>query len=194
MNIIERIKGILVKPKEEWLVINGESTSSSALVINYLLPLAVIAALATFFGFFFALPSGFIKIGIYYAIFALISLVVAVYATAYITDALAPSFASEKNINKSTQLVVYSATPVFVGALLGLLPRISWLGLLAGAIYSIYLLFLGIPVLKKTPEDKTPIYLIVILLSAGIIHWLVGYILAKLFASSLGYGIFMAPF
>lgn len=189
MNIIERVKNILVKPKEEWLVINNESHSGMPLVITYLLPLAIISAAATFVGHAFLIRFGSIKFGLIWALIGLVQMVAAVYINSLVTDALAPSFASEKNMSKSIQLVVYAATPSLIGGILNLVPGIGWLGILAGGIYSIYLIYLGLPVLKKTPEDKVPIYLIVIILILAVLYWLIGYILMRVFWSSLGYGI-----
>jgi Yip1-like protein len=185
MNIIERVKSILVKPKQEWLVINGESTSASNLAINYLLPLAIVAALATFIGVAFIMTYGSTKLGMFVALRLFVSLIVAVYVAGYIADAVAPSFGSEKNLNKSMQLVGYSATPIFIACIIGLFPDLLWLGLVLGSVFAIYLLFLGLPVLKKTPEDKIPIYLIVIVLSEGVVYWLANYIITRIFFSSM---------
>jgi hypothetical protein len=185
MNIVDRVKNILMKPKEEWQVINTETTPTPTLITTYLLPLAVLAAIASFIGYGFVYGAGSVKFGLIYALIALVQIVLAVYINAFVTDALAPSFASEKNMIKSAQLVVYAATPGYIGSLFNIIPAIGWLGSLAGGIYSIYLLYLGIPVLKKTPEDKVPIYLIVIILVLIVIYWLISYIILRIFWSTL---------
>ena len=185
MNLIERVKNMLTKPKEEWQVINGETLSGMPLIMSYLLPLAAAAAIASFIGYSFLFHGGIgIQAGLIYAIIAFLQLIISVYVCALVTDALAPSFASDKNLSKSIQLVVYAATPAYVGALLNIIPVIGWLGSLVGGIYSIYLLYLGLPVLKKTPVDKAPIYLIVIILVLIIIYWLVSYIILRMFWST----------
>lgn len=191
MNLIDRVKNLLTKPKEEWQVINTETNSGMPLIVSYLVPLAALAAVASFIGYAFLFHGGWgVKAGLIYALIAFLQLVLAVYINAYVTDALAPSFASEKNLNKSIQLVVYAATPAYVGGLLNIFPVIGWLGSLAGAIYSIYLLYIGLPIMKKTPEDKVPIYLIVIILVLAVIYWLISYIILKIFWSSLGVGLY----
>ena len=56
MNLIERAKNILVTPKTEWDVVNGESATPMSLLMGYVLPLAVVAALGTLLkGFHLAL-------------------------------------------------------------------------------------------------------------------------------------------
>ena len=185
MNIVDRVKNILIDPKKEWQVINTETTPTPTLITTYLLPLALLAAVASFIGYGFIYGGGSVKYGLIYALIALVQIVLAVYINAFVTDALAPSFASEKNMIKSAQLVVYAATPGYIGSLLNIIPAIGWLGSLAGGIYSIYLLYIGRPVLKKTPEDKVPIYLIVIILVLIVIYWLISYIILRIFWSTL---------
>jgi uncharacterized protein (DUF2062 family) len=74
---------------------------------------------------------------------------------------LAPSFNSEKNMGKSAQLVAYSGTPSYIGSFLSFIPVIGLLISIAAWVYGIYLMYLGIGPLKKTPEDKKVVYLIV---------------------------------
>jgi len=51
MNIVERVKNILVTPKTEWDVIAAEATPPKQLIISYVLPLAAIAAIAGFISY-----------------------------------------------------------------------------------------------------------------------------------------------
>ena len=47
---MDRIKGICLKPKDEWQVIAGETSTTADLLKNYALPLAAIGAAASFIG------------------------------------------------------------------------------------------------------------------------------------------------
>ena len=78
------------------------------------------------------------------------------------------------------QVVVYSSTPVYVGAILNIIPGIGWLFILLGGIYSLYLMYLALPILKKTPEDRVPIYMIATIVIQAIIYWILGYILMRI--------------
>ncbi|HRZ22392.1 MAG TPA: hypothetical protein P5184_12040, partial [Bacteroidales bacterium] len=51
MNLIERAKNILFKPKDEWKVIAAEEPNTQSLIFSYVLPLALIPAVARFIGF-----------------------------------------------------------------------------------------------------------------------------------------------
>ena len=161
MNLIDRVKNILLTPKTEWEVINGESATPQSLLMGYVLPLAVVAAAGSLLkGLLFGGVYGFT----YYIIGAVIAFVVqivAFYISVYVIDMLAPSFASEKDLGKSAQLVAYSGTPSYIAALLSFIPFLSILIALAGWVYGIYLTYLGLGPLKKTPEDKKIVYMII---------------------------------
>ena len=50
MNIVDRVKKILMSPKTEWEVISAEASNNQQLVVGYVLPLAAVAAVASFIG------------------------------------------------------------------------------------------------------------------------------------------------
>ena len=162
MNIIDRVKNILLTPKTEWEVINGETATPISLLTSYVLPLAVVGSLGGILGFFVfgGLAGAAFAIGT--AIIGLVVTAIAFVISSHIVDALAPSFESEKNLTKSAQLVAYSSTATAVAGLLSFIPIIGWLIALAGWGYGAYLMYLGIGSLKKTKEDKKIIYVIVI--------------------------------
>ncbi len=189
MPLIDRVKKLLLSPKTEWETINGESLSGFPLITSYLLPLALAASLATLIGFGFLAGGLGLRYGISMAVIMFVQLIAGIYINALVTDALAPTFSSEKNLDKSIQLVVYAATPFYIGSLLNVIPFIGWLGTIAGLIYSVYLFYLGIPVLKKTPEVKVPVYLLAIILILLVVGWIIRMILFRLFFFSMMGGI-----
>jgi len=48
MEIIERVKSIILKPKEEWVIIEAENAPHSKVFFGHLLPMALIPAIAKF--------------------------------------------------------------------------------------------------------------------------------------------------
>lgn len=187
MNIIDRVKNILITPKTEWQVINGETATPQSLLMGYVLPLAIIASLGSLLkGFLFAGTLG-LKFFIISAIIAFISTMVAYYITVIVVDMLAPSFASEKDMGKSAQLVAYSATPSYVGALLSFIPVIGWLIALAAWAYGVYLMYLGIGPLKKTPEDKKVVYMVVAYLIMIALYFVLAAILGAILFAAMGF-------
>lgn len=189
MNLVDRIKNILTTPKTEWLVVNTESATPQSLLIGYVLPLAILASLGQLLKGLWVSSSLF---GHSYFVWAtllgFISLIISFYISIYVIDMLAPSFSSEKNLNKSAQLVAYSNTPVWIAGLLSFIPFIGWLFLIAGWLYSIYLFYMGLGILKNTPEDKKIIFMVVAFIVMVAISIIVNAILMAIFVSSGSFG------
>ncbi len=193
MNIVERAKKIILQPKNEWIVIQEENSDVSQIVISYLLPLALIPAVASFIGY------GFIGIdlplvghvqsvswGIKQAAVSLITTVGGALLTAFIIDALAPNFGAVKNFNKAVQLVVYAYTPAMVAGILLILPSLSIIAALAG-IYGLYLLYLGIVPLMKAPQDKATGYFIVSLIVTILVFAILSSVLGTIIIGNIFY-------
>jgi F0F1-type ATP synthase assembly protein I len=188
MNLIERVKNILVTPKTEWEVINGETASPMSLLTSYVLPLAIVASVGSILKYFFfsttlGMGSSFM-IGM--ALVGFIASVISFYLSAIIIDMLAPSFSSEKDLNKSAQLVAYSGTPSYIAGLLSFIPIIGGLLAFAAWGYGIYLMYLGIGPLKKTPEDKKIVYMLVAFAIMIVIYLVIAAILGAVVLSTLG--------
>lgn len=194
MNLIERAKNIIAKPKVEWDVIATEDTSLKNLITSYVIPFALISAIATFIGFGFIGKDTIlfgriasVKAGIAEGILVLVAAILSVIILAYIIDFLAPNFGSEKNINKSAQLVAYSNTPVWIASILNIYPSMLLAVIsLAASIYGIYVWYLGLGPLKKTPEDKKVTYIIVSILVIILAYFLIALILGPIIYSLFG--------
>ena len=186
MNLIERVKNILITPKTEWEVINGETATTQSLLMGYVLPLAIIAAIGPLLsGLLFAGMLG-LKFFIVTAAIAFIASIIAFYVSVIIIDMLAPSFGSEKNMGKSAQLVSYAGTPSYIGGLLSFIPVIGMLVSLAAWAYGIYLMYIGIGPLKKTPEDKKVVYMVVAFLIMIVLYFVVTAILGAILFAAMG--------
>ncbi|GAB3009034.1 hypothetical protein GCM10027051_07200 [Niabella terrae] len=184
MNLIDRVKNILTEPKLEWEKIKAEEATLQSLLTGYVIPLSLLAGLANFLKYIvFSSIFGF-TYGIAYTLFAVLATIVVFVIATYIIDALAPSFKSEKNLNRSAQLVAYAGTAGYVASLFSFIPFLGGLLALAGAVYSIYLFYLGLTPMKKTPEDQKVIYIVVyILVSWAIYMVLMGVVAGVLFSS-----------
>lgn len=189
MNIVDRAKNILFTPKTEWLVVDKEQTNSTILLTSYILPMLAIGAMATFIGqgligenVGFGANTASVKAGLIGALLYVVLSVVTAFIVAVAIDALAPSFESEKNWNKSFQLAAYSLTASYVGAVFLIFPALNIIVILC-TIYCIYQLYTGIPVMKKTAADKQVPYLAVVILITVVAVILVGIIEAKIIQS-----------
>ena len=191
MNAIDRAKNIIISPVKEWDVIALETPNTGQIISSYVLLLAGAAAVAAFIGYgFIGFNSGFTRVnginwGIYHALSVLVEAIVGVFIGALVIDALAPSFGSEKNMARSVQLVAYSSTPAWIGGLLAIYPPIALIGVLAG-LYGLYLLYIGMPKIKKTPADKQVGYFVVSLVTIIVVNIVIGLIMSGVVMSAMG--------
>ena len=176
MNLVDRVKNIILTPKTEWDVIAAEATPPKQLIMAYVLPLAAIAALAafisaslvgtSFMGATYRTPFVW---GIVLAIYQFVMAVVSCFVVGFIIDALAPNFGGQKNFEQAFKVAVYAYTPGWLGQVLGIIPMLGWLLGFLLALYGLYLLYLGLPRLMKNPEDKTIVYEIVVVVVAIVV-------------------------
>ena len=182
MNLIERVKSILLSPKEEWPKIAVETATVQSLYVGYIMILAAIGPIAMLVAFS-ALGLGF---GLSTAVFAYIHSLIGVAILALIVDVLAPTFGGTKDYIASMKLVAYSFTAVWIAQIALLIPVAGMIVVLVGLIYGFYLFFLGVPVMKKSTPDKAVPFTIVVVVSAIVLMYLLGMI-----ARSLGFGFGM---
>jgi len=180
VNLVDRVQAILLKPKDTWPVIAGEGGDVPSIYKNYLVYLAAIPAIATFIGFSLVGAGAFgvsfrvpIVSGLVNMVVGFVLSLAMIYVLSLIANALAPTFKGEKNQLNAFKLVAYGSTAGLVGGVFNLLPSLSMLGVLA-ALYSIYLLYTGIPVLMKAPEDKALGYTAVLIVCGIVASMIVG--------------------
>jgi hypothetical protein len=189
MNLVDRAKNIILTPKTEWPVIAAEQPNTMQIVTGYVIPLAAIAFVAQVIGYGligFGPLSSF-SYGLGMGLIAFISAVAGVYIMAYVIDFLAPNFGSEKNFGRAFQLVAYSYTPAWVAGILHIIPVLGVLVLIA-SIYGLYLMYLGMPVMMKTPQDKVIPYLVVSIIVIIVVTFLLTLILSPIILGLFGVG------
>lgn len=190
MNIIERVKGIILKPKEEWVTIKGESTPVMTLFMKVVLPLAAIPAIAQFIGFSligiripfigaYRIPIG---TSIFRAILFYALTVASAYVAGVVVNALAPTFGSKQSLENAMKLVVYAMIPAWVGGVFNIIPSLGILAGLAG-LYGLYILYLGFNTpMMETPKEKVVSYLVVSILVIAGLMIVVSVVIGAIFA------------
>ena len=192
MAMIERIKGICLKPKTEWDAIAEEETSTAELFKGYAVPLAAIPPIAGFIGGsligrsipFIGSYRVPIVSGLVMAVFTFVMALVGVFIVSLIINYLAPSFGAQKNSAQALKVAVYAYTPAWVAGVLQILPMLGLLAILAG-LYGLYLLYLGLPRLMKCPQEKAVPYTAVVVVCAIIL----AIVVAAVSAGIMGMGM-----
>jgi hypothetical protein len=176
--LLQRVLDILMRPRDTWLQIDAEDGNPARIYLGYLVFLAAIPAVAGFIGYSLIGVGAFgisVRVPV---VQGLVSMVVGyvlslamVYVLALIANMLAPRFQAQQDMGSAFKLVAYASTAGMLGGVFSILPSLAMLGLLA-ALYSVYLLYTGIPVLMKAPQEKAVGYtaaLVVCGILAGIV-------------------------
>jgi hypothetical protein len=180
--LVARARDLLSQPKAEWAVIDNEPATIGSLYTSYVMILAAIPPIATALGLILFLPRGYIygvMIGlstgsiIAGAIVQYLLGLASVYIMALIIDALAPTFGSQKNQLKAFKVAAYYPTAAWLAGIVMIIPYLGILALVGG-IYSLYLLFVGLPILMKTPQDKAVGYFVTVLVVAIVVFMVIG--------------------
>lgn len=181
MNLIERIKNILLSPTTEWETIKKEDHMISDLFTQYALKLAAIPAIAGLIGFtlfghtFYDLSFG---ANLKWAISMYVMSIIGVFVLAYIIDVLAPTFGSKKHLPTSMKVVIFAYTAAWVGGIFSLIPALSILGKIA-SIYSLVLLYKGLQIVKEVPQNKMVGYFVAVIAASIVIYMITGAIITK---------------
>jgi hypothetical protein len=181
-SLIARASAILTKPAETWDVIDAETTQISDIYKTYVAPLAAIPAVCGAIGL---LGLGGISIfGVHLRpsfagvisemVVSYVLTLVGVYVLALVIDQLAPQFGAARGRTQAFKLAAYSGTAWWVAGVFRLLPGIGGLFMVLGGLYTLYLMYLGLPKLMRVEGDRTVPYLAVSLVVTLLLMILIG--------------------
>ncbi len=173
MDIVSRVKGILLTPRTEWPVIAGETATVGSLYNGYIMPLAAIGPVALLVSFTIA---GIFGSGILVAVVQYVLNLVAIYVLALIVSKLAPSFGGRDDLIQALKLAAYASTAVWVAAAIRIIVFIPgiWLiaslVMLAAAIYTIYLFYAGASPVLGIPDNKAAVFTLVAIVVTIVVY------------------------
>jgi len=187
MTMVDRVRNLLVQPKEEWQRIDVEPVETVDFYRSYIALLAAIGPAASVIGLSIVgmgMPfGGTIRVPLLFSIsHALVGYVltlIGIYVVALIVDALAPRFSGQRSRAQALKVVAYASTPGWLGGAFLLIPSLGMLTLLAG-LYGAYILYLGLPLLMKAPKEKAVPYIAAVIGCAIVLHLVIG-IVSSLF-------------
>lgn len=186
-HLISRAKGVVLTPRSEWPVIAGEPDSVGGLYARYIVWLAALPAIAGF------LKSSIIGISVPFVGTVRVGMIsglstmllqyglglLTVYLLALLVNALAPTFGGRQDMTQALKATAYASTASWVAGVFVLVPWMGSLLALAGGIYSIYLLYLGLPATMQSPQEKAVPYTAVTIIAAIVISLVLGAVVAK---------------
>ena len=167
-HVIELIKDLLISPATAWRHIKELDLSKTDLFKKYLLYLAAVPAVSGFLGSSIVGQNvpflGHYRVpffaGLVWAILLYVFLLAGIYLIAFLASAISPKLTGVKNENAALKLIVFTFIPYFVLSVFSIVPALSGLQILS--LYSIYLLYIGLPVMLENSEEKSLTFTVVI--------------------------------
>jgi hypothetical protein len=198
MNIVERGKGMLLQPESEWRAIEDEETEPAALVRGYVAIVAIVPAAASLVAMLLFAGAAGARIGFGTAVASAIAQyvlsIVMVGVIAFVADALAPGFEGNRGIGQALKLAAYGITPAWLAGVFVIIPGIGWLLAMLGGFYSLYVFFLGVPLLMRVPAQKAVTYTVVVVAIAIAVNFILGLINVRVLGLGAGSAVGGMPF
>lgn len=186
--------GLLTHPDQEWEAIRKDSESVGRLYMGHVLLLALIPAVAGFYGttqvgwqvgdgqlIKLTTESALQLCALFYG-----AMLVGIYIIGRFIDFFAATYGVKDAQGKGVTLAAYTASPLFILGVIAVYP-VLWVNMLVGLVavaYAVYLLYEGLPILMKIPEDRgfmfassvltVGLVMLVGLLAISVVIWSVG--------------------
>lgn len=195
--ILDHISGLFTHPDKEWFAIKAEKRSKLSEFLQHTPLLALIPSIAFYIGVTqvgWALPgqSEVVKLTVNSAIPLCILSYLAALAGVWIFGEFinwmhATYSETELNPHNGMAMAVFVTTPIFIAGFAGIWPNVWFNGLvmLIAGIYTVYLIYEGMPILMEIPKEQAFLYstsvitvalvLLVTLRIATVIIWMSGF-------------------
>ena len=181
MNLVDRAKNLILTPKTEWAAIDAETHTVQDLYTSYVMILAAIPPVATFIGLTLIgmglripITAGVVHLVLSYVLEPRLG----VRDRAHHRRARAHLRRHEELHAGVQGGGVRAHGIVGRGRVLYIIPVVGIIGDRWSALYSLYLLYLGLPRLMKAPEDKALPYTLVVIVVAIVMYVVIGAITA----------------
>ncbi|EED34583.1 amino acid transporter protein [Luminiphilus syltensis NOR5-1B] len=157
--------GILTSPSTAWRRLAELSEHSRAILLLYPAIWAALPAFAWFYGttqigWTVGLNDDVVRLteesAVVISFLFYAAMVGAVVAIGYFIHWMADTYGAESTLTKGIMIASITATPLFLMGLVGFYP-ILWLDMLLGVLalsWSVYLLYLGIPIVMQIPQER----------------------------------------
>lgn len=157
--ILSRAYGLIRDPRAEWRQIRDEETDVASLMLGYVAPLAATPPVCGLIGqlaFGRGLTGSPAELLVGAAISFLVFMAL-VFFLGYLINAVAENFEAERSELAAMKTAAYAPTPAFLLGVFSLWPPLWWVTLI-GMAAAAYLLYRGLPILMKAPEDRALSY------------------------------------
>lgn len=179
---IGRAKGMMLEPRATWKEIDSEFMKPGELWAKYIIPLAAIGPIFSTIGvilFGERIPftrltndvpvTAAVTAGVAAFVLALLS----VFVLSRLISLLAPGFGGARNDVQALKAAAYASTAAWIGGVFLIFPPLAIVSLIF-SLYSLVLLYIGLPIVMKVPKDRAMGYTAVV-----IIVWIVVFLIVN---------------
>ncbi len=185
--IAARAQRLLLRPSEEWEHIADEPMTEGEIYRQWVMPLAAIVPVCTLLGSMLfsthaTRPHLLPAMGA--AALQYVLQLVGVFVTAMVIDTLARRFGGARRDVQALKVAAFSGTAAWLAGAFNLIPALSVLTLLG--LYSLYLLYTGLPICMRAPKEKALPYTATVVVVTAVL-----YLAASLLLMLVGAGPFL---
>ncbi|MDM8545066.1 Yip1 family protein [Candidatus Venteria ishoeyi] len=190
--------GLLYQPALTWAMIRDTPCSMGACYARHVLILPLIPAISAYFGMTqIGWKMGFIQNSVFLtpesalpmAVLSWLAMVAGVFFMAYMLRWMSSTYAANPNFTQCILLALYIVSPLMLSGFMFIYPML-WINLLLALpalTYTIYLLYLGLPIVMQIPEERGFLFSSAILMVGLIV------LVAMLAMTALLWGYGLAP-
>lgn len=181
MQLIDRVKSILLQPRPTWREIDTEFTKPGEIWGKYIMPLAAIGPIFGTIGMLiFGQRIAFTSLtnpvpmstAITRGVAAYVLALLSTFVVTQIINLLSPNFGGQRNDVQALKAAAYSGTAAWIGGVFAIMPALAIVGLIF-SLYSLYLLYVGLPIVMKVPQDRAMGYTAVVIIVTIVVFLIV---------------------
>jgi len=163
--MIQHALGLLVRPSTQWRTVADLPESSFRTLLLFPCIFAILPAVAWYYGtsrvgWTVGDAGETIKLTVQSArqisILFYLAMIASVAVIGYFVHWMSETYGAASTLTKGIVIVGLTSTPLFIAGLVGFYPLL-WIDLLIGVVavsWSVYLLYLGIPIVMDIPEER----------------------------------------
>lgn len=163
--MIQHALGLLVRPSTQWRTVADLPESSFRTLLLFPCIFAIFPAVAWYYGtsrvgWTVGDAGETIRLTVQSArqisVLFYLAMVASVVVIGYFVHWMSETYGAASTLTKGIVIVGLTSTPLFIAGLVGFYPLL-WIDLLIGVIavsWSVYLLYLGIPIVMDIPEER----------------------------------------
>lgn len=176
--VAARARGLIFHPHSEWAVIDAEPATIRGLYTRYVMVLAAIPPVCGLIGGIL-FRMGPASHGLHTSVVGLLVSAIIGYALALASvyvmglfiEATAPYFGGTRDRMQAMKVAAFFPTAAWLAGVFRLIPPIAALEILG--LFSLFILWMGLPRLMRVPEDKGLIYTVTVIVAALVVAILV---------------------